>query len=134
MVGARGDQGDATTVLGVIDYQEPALQARVKSLPSDDVHGDLPLAWSWQQTILGWDVAAMSSASEQETRDALAELRAAITQGLNFAVTVTVGDADPETWTCQPGALSPTAGRTSSNLRRFNDPWSVTLPCYPVRA
>jgi hypothetical protein len=134
MVGSAADVGSSNTVLGVTGYREPAMQPRIQYAPSSlELHGDLALGWTWQQTILGFEVAAFSAASEQASRDAVAELLAAITQGLEFDVSVTVGDADPEVWTCNPGTLTPTGDRSSADLRRHTDPWSVTLPAYPVR-
>lgn len=134
MVGSSDDLANSTSVLGVIAYTEPALQARNQlAPPSNDQHGDLVLGWTWQQSVLNFTVAAFGSASEQETRDAVAELRDAITQALEFEVRVTVGDSAVEVWTCNPGSVAPAGERTSANLRRFDDPWVVSLPCFPVR-
>lgn len=119
---------------GITDYAEPAMQARVSYLPDSRwAHGSQPNAWSWQQTILPFSVIANAS-TETAARAAIAELRAAVTQGLSFLVTVTVSDAAPEVWTCNPGSVTPAGSRTFSDLRHVDNEWAVSIPAYPVRS
>lgn len=123
--------GSANTVLGVTGYREPARQARVRyAPPSDFVHGEVALGWTWQQSILAFQVRPFG-ATETEGRAAWAELEAAITR-LGFEVTVTVGDAPAETWVCDPGSVTPVSDRTYSDLRYANASWAVEIPCHPV--
>lgn len=116
------------------DYAEPAMQARVGTSPDSEwVHGSQALSWAWQQTILSFSVMADAS-TEAAARAVIAELRAAVTQGLNYSVTVSVSDADAETWRCQPGSVTPAGSRSLADMRRPVNVWNVTLPCYPVRS
>lgn len=118
----------------ITDYAEPAMQARVDYVPDSRwVHGSDPRAWSWQQTLIPFTVMANAS-TETEARAKVAELRAALTQGLTFEVTVSVSDADDEVWTCNPGSVSPVGSRTRTNMRFVNDEWAVSIPAYPVRS
>lgn len=129
-----GDKG-TTAELGVSSYDEPALQARVAyAPPSDFMHGDLALGWTWQQALLTFTVFATDSSTEQEQRDLIAELVAATTQFPAYEVTVTVDDADPEVWQCDPGTVAPIGSRNRLNVERHNPEWSVSIPCYPVRS
>jgi len=124
---------DASRVLSVSDYQEPALQARINYAPTGDAHGDMPLSWSYQESILGFNVFYEGATSEAEMRSRIAELVAA-TGRLTYETTVTVNGADAETWTCRPGTIQPIGGRTRSDMRLYNPVWSVSLPVYPIRS
>jgi len=125
---------DDGTVLGCSGYQEPAMQPRVDYFPTSVFQdGDDPRGWSWQQSILGWD-AFPAVATETLSRAQHAEIVAAITQALKFPVTVTVGDAAPETWTCNPGSVVYATGRTFADLSYHNPVWAISLPCHPVRS
>lgn len=124
---------DGTSGLAVANYTDPALQARIQYAPSSlEQHGDLALGWTWQQTILGFDVFPDDQASEAAAQALVDELRDAITQALEFDVTVTKGGS-VEVWTCNPGSLVPVGGRTVANLEEHDAVWTVTLPCFPVR-
>lgn len=130
-----GAQDGTGGLLAITDYTEPAIQARITYAPdSDFVHGSLALGYTWQQTILSFEVAPFGSSGEQETRTAIAALTAAVSQFPAYAVTVTVGDAAAETWQCDPGSVVPTGGRTYMDLRDADPVWRVTVPCYPVRS
>lgn len=121
------------TALGLLDYQEPALQPRIRYAPSSDyVHGDLPLAWSWQQSVMSFAVMPINPANETAAQAALDDLTAAISR-LTYAVTV-VKSGVTEVWTCNAGSMSPAGSRTRLNLTRNIPVWSVSLPCYPVRS
>lgn len=129
-----GDAG-TTAELGVANYSEPAMLPRVGYAPSSDfVHGDLALGWTYQQTLLNFDVFATSPADEQEQRDLIADLVAAVTQFPAYEVTVTVDDAAPETWTCDPGSVTPNGSRNWADVKHHNPVWAVSIPCYPVRS
>lgn len=120
--------------LGITDYSEPAMQPRVSYAPSSAfLHGEVALAWAWQTTLLRWSFFTDVD-TETESRGLLAQVRAAITQGLHFDVTVSVGDAEGETWRCDPGGLTPDGSRTYTDLRDADPVWSVSLPCYPIRS
>ena len=125
---------DGSLALGVTNYSEPAMQARVQYAPSSGyLHGEQPLGWSWQETMLNFGVVTFNQASESASRALLAELRAAITQ-FSYVTTVTVDDADPEGWLCRPGSLSPAGGRSHIDLTHHNPEWAVAIPCHPVRS
>lgn len=124
---------EPTRFLSVSDYQEPALQPRITYAPESDVHGDLPLGWSYQQSILGFNVFYEGGSSETVMRAKIAELVAALGR-LSFTTTVTVNDADPEAWTCNPGSVTAVGGRTRTDMRLYNPVWSVAIPVYPIRS
>lgn len=129
-----GAQDGTGGLLGVTDYQEPAQQSRVSYAPASSiVHGETSTGWAWQHTLLNFEVAPFDPADEQASRDAIAELAAALTQFPRFEVTVTVGDADAETWLCDPGSIVPTGSRTYVDLRDHDPAWRVSIPCYPIR-
>jgi hypothetical protein len=110
------------------------MQARVAYAPESDwAHGSVPLSWSWQQTMLNFEVAAIDASSESAARSAHADLLEAVTQWA-FLVTTTVSDSPAETWTCHPGSVTPGGPRSYVDLRHFINVWVVTVPCYPVRA
>lgn len=123
---------DPSRYLSISDYSEPAMQTRVSYLTSDDLP-DMPLGWTWQTPTLGFNVFYDGMVSEATMRARVATLLSRVAR-LSYEVTVTVGDADPETWTCQPGSVVPVGGRTLSDLRRFDLLWSVTIPVYPIRS
>lgn len=124
---------EPTRFLSVSDYQEPAIQPRINYAPEGDTHGSLPLSWSYQESILGFNAFYEGGASETEMRSRIAELTAALGR-LSYETTVTVSDADPEVWTCRPGSITPVGGRTRSDMRFFNPVWSVAIPVYPIRS
>lgn len=128
-------KNDRTTSLTLTWYREPAMQARIKYAPSSaHVHGDVALAWAWQQTILPFGVAARGAATEDAARAAVSELVAAITQ-MQYDVTVTpAAGATPEVWRCDPGSVTPEGDRTYVDLRDHDPGWSIAIPCYPVRS
>lgn len=124
---------DAARFLSVSDYQEPAIMPRITNAPAGDDHGEVPLAWSWQDSILGFNVFYEGGTSEAEMRSRIAVLTAAISR-LTYQTTVTVSDADAETWTCRPGSITPIGGRTRTDMRLFNPVWSIAIPVHPVRS
>lgn len=123
--------GASDTVLFVTGYAEPAKQVRNRfAPPSDFSHGEVPLGWSWQQSLLLFEVTPFE-ATETEGKVAIVELEAAISR-LSFVVTVTVGDADPYAWTCTAGSITPTTARSYMDLTHSNPSWAVSIPCHPV--
>jgi hypothetical protein len=128
----HGNRG--TGSLGITDYTEPAMQPRGRDAPTaDDLDGETTTAWSWQETMLVFEVVTDVSASEADSRSLIAELRAAITR-LNVPVTVTVGDAPAETWRGKLGTLTPTGPRNRWDLAKHNPTWTVTIRCHPIRS
>lgn len=122
-----------TPGLAVSDYQEPALQARVAYAPdSPHVHGSMPLAAAWQQTLLGFNVFPDRAATEAQARGWVAGLVAALMQ-FRYAVDVTVAGAPTERWICHPGTIAPVGGRTRVDLEDHNPVYAVTIPCQPIR-
>lgn len=124
---------DPTRVMSVADYMEPALQARINYAPTGDGHGDMPLGWSWQESLLNFSVFLENAASESAARAAVATVVAAVSR-LSYTATVTVNGASPETWTCRPGSVVPAGDRTTSDLRTHANVWAVSIPVYPVRS
>lgn len=124
-------QDDATT-LSIVEYTEPAIEARVTWAPTSQwAHGQQATASAYEQTLLQFDVSPWAT-SETLSRAALAELRTALAQ-FSFEVTVTVGDAPAETWTCNAGSVGG-ASRTFENLKTGRPVHPVTIPAYPVRS
>lgn len=119
--------------LGITAYREPAMQARLTTTSSQLVHGDVTLGWSWQQALLDFSFTTRVD-TETDSRALVAAVRDAISQGLSFAVTVTASDAPAETWSCNPGSLTPDAGRSRVDMKHVRPVWSVSLPCYPIRS
>ena len=125
---------DGSVTLGVTSYTEPAMQARVAYAPTSGyLHGEQPLGWSWQETMLNLSVVTFGQATESGSRALVAELLAAITQ-FRYVTTVTVDDADPEGWLCRPGSLTPVSGRSVVDITHHIPEWSVSIPCHPVRS
>jgi hypothetical protein len=121
------------SALGVTAYTEPAVQPRVSYAPTSPyLHGEAPLGWSYQQTLLSFSVAPIAPASEAAARALIETLRAAVTR-MSFTVTVNVNGAGNEVWACHVGSVTPAGGRDSVNLRDHNPEWNVSIPCYPVR-
>jgi hypothetical protein len=127
-----GNDG-ATTALKVTTYRAPAMQARVKYAPSSEyVHGDVPLAWSWQQAILTFDVTTRGAATEAAAKAAVAELVEAVAR-LSYTVTVTE-DGVVEAWACDPGTVAPRDDRNRVDLEYHSTVWTVSIPCHPIRS
>lgn len=121
------------SALGIVSYDEPAMETSVRYAPDSDVHhGSVPLAIRWQQTALNFELVATKDSTEAQRRAAWAALEAKLMQ-LDYDVVVSVSDADDETWTCHGGAVS-SGGRTLTNLKYHGPVRSVSIPCYPVRA
>lgn len=124
---------DTTRDLSVTSYREPALAPRITYAPVGDSHGDVPLGWSYQETILAFNVFDEGSTTEDQMRVKIALLAAALAR-LSYEVTVTVNGAHAETWTCRPGTVTAADDRTSTDLRNHRPVWSVAIPAYPVRS
>lgn len=122
-----GTDGDG--VLGAMNYQEPGAIPRVQSLSPLYTHGEVPLAWSFQQGLIRWSAFADSS-TEVASKTLQAELVEAVTQWPSYEVTVNE-DGAQSVWTCHPGSVEPEA-RTRANLVDHNPVWTISLPCYPV--
>lgn len=119
------------TPLGITGYTEPAENPRVTYAPdSAYANGSTPLAVTWQQTIVGFDVCTTDAATESAAKALIAELREALRQ-FSFPVTVEVGDAPAETWACHPGSVTPAGGRTTVDLANHDPQWSVVIPAQP---
>lgn len=128
-------KNDGTTPLTLVAYREPAIQTRVRNAPTaDDTHGEQDLAWSYQDTLMLFSVAARDAPSEAFARAAIAELVAAISR-LAYPVAVTPNDAPVETWRGkQPITVSPGDARLYHDLRDHDPVWNVSCTCYPVRS
>lgn len=124
---------EPTRVMSVSDYVEPAMQPRITYAPTGDGHGDMPLGWSWQESLLNFSVFLETAASESAARAAVAKVVAAVSR-LSYTTTVTVAGASPETWTCRPGSVVPAGDRTTSDLQSHANVWAVSIPVYPVRS
>jgi len=130
----NGHKDPDPSPLGITTYAEPAMQARLAYAPTSAyIHGEAPLGWAWQETMLNFGVATFGQTTENASRLLLAELRDAITQ-FSYVVTVTVDDATPEAWTCRPGSLMPSGDRSVIDVTHHIPSWSVSLPAHPVRS
>lgn len=117
--------------LGIINYAEPARQARIRYAPSsDDVEGDVALSSVWQQTFHQFDLVTHKATTEAISRASLAEFRAAIGQ-FRYTVTVVVDGAPAEAWTCDMGSIGP-IDRTLVNITHHHPVASVQIPCRPT--
>lgn len=120
--------------LGLVSYQEPALQPRIKYAPTSDwVHGEMALGFTYQQVMLQLDVTTPNATTEAQARAAIAALAAALGR-LSFTTTVTIDGATPETWSCQPGSVSPAEARTYVDLVHHRPVWQVSIPAQPLRS
>lgn len=125
---------DPDLALGVTSYTEPAMQARIAYAPTSDYqHGEQSLAWSWQEAMLNFSVATFNQVTEDASRLLVAELLAAITQ-FSYVTTVTTNGASPEAWSCSPGSLTPSGGRSVADMTHHVPEWAVAIPCHPVRS
>ena len=124
---------DTTRSLSIATYREPAMQPRITYAPTGDTHGDMPLSWSYQETLHAFNVFDEGSTSEATTRAKIAELVAALGR-LTYTMTVTVDGAPAETWTCRPGTVAPVDDRNSTDLQTHDALWAVTIPAYPIRS
>jgi hypothetical protein len=114
-------------------YREPAMQARINYAPTGDAHGDVPLSWSYQETVLSFNVFDELSTTEAAARAKIATLVAALGR-LSYTVTITVDGATAEVWTCRPGSVVPVDDRTTFDLQSHRAVWTVTIPAYPIRS
>lgn len=122
------------TDLALVGFTEPAMRAEVAYAPDDMfTHGSVPLGWRWGQTALNFDVSPLGAVSETEARALHAELLAAITQW-RFTLHVDADGAPRESWTCDPGAISPSGPRTASDIEHSNPVWECSVPADPVRS
>lgn len=124
-------RNDRTTPLTLVGLREPARQTRIAYAPASAwMPGEMPLAVTWQQSLLGLEVAARGAATESAAQAALAELDNAV---LSLGVPVHVVWHDhTQVWTCHGGSRTPSTDRDYVNLRDHDPVWSVSLPCYPI--
>ena len=121
------------TALGVVEYQPPAMQARIEYAPDvPSVHGSAATSWAWQESILGWSGVLDDAAGEAAVQASYTEVLAAITQW-SYAVTTQVNGAPAQVWSCRPGSQIPDA-RTYADLANSNPVYAVTIPVYPIPA
>ncbi len=119
--------------LGIANYTEPPMQARIRYAPSsDDQHGDVPLSSTYQQTFLQFDVVTDLATTEAASRTLLASLRAALSQ-FAYTATVVINGSPAETWACNTGSIA-AIPRTYMNLEGVDPVASVQIPCHPVRS
>lgn len=117
--------------LGVVDYQQPALQMRVGYVPdSVDRHGSQKNSAAYQQAILGWDWVADQAASETESQAAYLEVAAALAQ-FDYTITTQVSGAPAQVWDPDPGSVVPSS-RTYEDLSNLTQVFAVTVPVYPI--
>lgn len=127
LTGTPGDSG-----LGIVSYQAPAKQRRLTYAPSSPyLDGDTLIASVWQQSFLTLSVVSDNVSTENASKSALQTFEDAISQ-FSFTVTVTENGGTAQVWTCDPGSMSPAAGRTYVDLRDHNPVWLVTIPCQPI--
>lgn len=121
------------TALGIVGYQEPAKTPRVGYAPSSNYeHGDTVLSWSWQQSILNFDVVPVNPATEAVARDLIDQLVTAVSR-VQYQTTVTVNGV-AKVWTCDVGSVTPAGARTLVDLKTKAPVWAVSIPCYPIPA
>jgi hypothetical protein len=120
---------------GITEYTEPIVApANIYATPSDYEDGERIRGARWQNTILSWDFVTDEAATEQESRNLIADVRAAISR-LRYVVTVTADGATGEGWVVQGyGTLSPNGSRTRANLLDHDPIWGLSLPVHPTRS
>lgn len=124
-----GKKGDVPLV--ITGYVPPSREARVTYAPdSVDVHGSVPIAAAWQQSIIGWDWAADGLTSESDVQAAYDEVAAALGQ-FTYTVTTQVSGAPAQAWKADMGSITPVP-RTFANLANLNPEYAVTIPVYPI--
>lgn len=128
MLGHGTDAG-----LGVSRFTEPGSVSVVTYAPESAYVGPVALATKMGDATLAFDVFPYAAPTEAVARTWIRELAVAI-QRLRYPVTVTIGDADPEVWTCKPGSVVPISSRDLVNLRHRDPVWSASLPCHPIPA
>jgi hypothetical protein len=124
---------DPARLMSVASYREPSMQPRITYAPTGDAHGDMPLGWSYQETVIAFNVFCERPATEADARSAIAEVAAALGR-LNYTMTITVNGAAPETWTCRPGSIQAADDRTSTDMGTHENVWGVAIPAYPIRS
>lgn len=124
-----------STLWGITGLQVPGRIRRNTTIPpADNVHGDELYATSLQQGLISFE-ARPTVTDEAGRQAALAELYAALDQAA-YPTTITIGNAAPEEWDCQPGSavLANSQGRTLVDLRDSKPVYIVTIPCFPIPA
>jgi hypothetical protein len=120
-----------SNVLGVVGYQQPALQWRLGYMPdSADVHGSEALSAAYQQAILGWDWARDGATTETQLQASRVEVAAALAQ-FSYTITTQISGAPAEVWRADPGSQVPSA-RTYVDLAHLSQVFAVTVPVYPI--
>lgn len=119
-------------VLGITSFVEPGRQARIRyAPPSDVIEGDIALAATYQQSVIGFNVVTDQAATEAESREQLLALKDALGQ-FRYEVTITVDTGQPEVWTCDTASITPLGPRTFFDLEGHNPVWAVAIPCRPT--
>lgn len=125
-------KNDRSTPLTLVGLREPARRARVTYAPTSDwVHGEAPLSTTWQQSLLGFDVAARGAASEAVSQGLIDELATALLP-LSVPIHVFYEGGLERVWTCHGGDVSPDVERDYVNLRDHDPVWAASAPCYPI--
>lgn len=126
MTATPGDSG-----LGVSAFQAPGRVARITYMPdSVDIHGSEPIASSWQEGLISFNVVTDDVASETEAQTALAALVAALGQ-FSYAVTTQVSGAPAQAWAARMGSFSQPS-RSLTDLETSLYECAVTIPVYPI--
>jgi hypothetical protein len=125
-------KNDRTTPLTLTSLREPARQSRVGYAPTSDWQdGEAPLSVSWQQSLLGFDVAAREAATEALAQAYIDELAAAV-HPLEVVTHVFYEGGLERIWRGHGGSVAPTVDRDYVNLRDHDPVWSASLPCHPI--
>lgn len=109
---------------------QPGKVARIVYMPDEpDVHGSQPVAASWQQGLLSFDVAP-AAFTEQAMVNLVTQLEAALGQ-FSYQTTVTISGV-ATVWNCDMGSVEQVNGRAYVDLLGHNPRYAVTIPVYPV--
>lgn len=119
------------TVLGLVNYQPPAMISRLGYMPDHpDVDGSELTSASWQKALLNFDWMADQATTETIVQAAYYEVLAAIAQ-FSFLVTTKVSDAPEQIWTADRGSMTP-AGRTLIDTQFLRPVYAVQIPVQPI--
>lgn len=124
---------DGSGDFGIVRFREPAVEPEVTYADrGGNHHGDIATAWRYPDVVHDWAFVTDEAGDEPTSRSQLAVVRAFLVR-LQYAMTITVAGAPPETWSCKPGSLSPASDRDRNDLADGNPVWNVNLPAHPIR-
>lgn len=119
------------TVLGIVNYQPPALLQRLGYMQDHpDVDGSELTSQALQKTMLNFDWVRDNSATETQVQASYLEVLTALCQ-FSYTVTTQVSGAPPQVWVADPGDMTPAPRSYVDLLYRF-PVYAVSIPVQPI--